>query len=140
MKKLHFAALVFASSIPAYAYANTPPEAAPAAPTGAAQSTAPTGAAQSTAPAESATSAPATSATAAPTSIEQIVSTDFPTYDADKSGELNKSEFSSWMVAAKAQSGATAPDKTWLTDAFAKADADKSKTVSAVELTKFLSA
>jgi hypothetical protein len=131
MKMLHFAALLCASTIPAFANASAPPE-APAAPMGAAQST------QSTPPAETTTPAPA--AAPAPTSIEQIVSTDFPTYDADKSGDLNKSEFSAWMVAAKAQSGAAAPDKQWLTDAFAKADADKSKTVSAAELTTFLSA
>jgi hypothetical protein len=133
MNKLHFAALLIASSFPALAptlaYANTPPEAAPAVPTSAAGSTSPAEA-----------SAPAPAAPTPPASIEQIVSTDFPLYDADKSGELNRSEFSAWMVAAKAQSGAAAPDKKWLSDAFAKADVDKSTTVSAVELTSFLSA
>ena len=73
-------------------------------------------------------------------SIEQVVATDFPVYDADKSGDLNKAEFDKWIVAVKTASGATAPDAAWLTDAFAKADGDKSKSVSAAELTSFLSA
>ncbi|MFM9852712.1 MAG: EF-hand domain-containing protein [Sphingomonadaceae bacterium] len=119
MNKLHFAALVIASSLPAIGMANTPPVTSPA----------------------DATAASTPSTTSAPHArIEQIVSTDFPTYDADKSGELNKSEFTAWMVAAKSQSGAAVPDKQWLTDAFTKADTDNNKSVSAAELTSFLSA
>ena len=75
--------------------------------------------------------------------VAAIVSTEFPTYDADKSGDLNATEFASWMDALKKASDpsfdATKPDsKAWVDQAFAAADADKSKAVSQAELTSFL--
>lgn len=75
--------------------------------------------------------------------VAAIVSTEFPTYDADKSGDLSATEFASWMDALKKASDptfdATKPDsKAWVDQAFAAADADKSKAVSKDELTHFL--
>jgi hypothetical protein len=125
MNKLHFAAAL-ACALPALAQASTPP-APPVTPVAAS----PTDAAP---PTDTAAPAPA-----APPSIAQIVANDFPTYDVDKSGELNKAEFSTWIMAAKKQSGAEAPNKNWLSKAFAKADNDKNNMVSANELTTFLS-
>ena len=76
--------------------------------------------------------------------IAQVVNTEFPTYDKDKSGTLNQSEFGAWMIALKEKSDpSTKPDspatKTWVSQAFASADKDKSKSVSKAELTGFLS-
>jgi hypothetical protein len=110
MKKLHFAALLCALSAPAIAQ-DAPPPAPPSAPE------------------------PSPPASA----VADAVAADFPKYDKDKSGELSKAEFSAWISEAKSQAGGKAPDKQALGDAFMKADADKSKTVSAAELTSFLS-
>lgn len=100
----------------------------------------------STPPADSATTAqPAPSAAPATTTqIAQIVEQEFPTYDGDKNGELNEGEFAAWM---KKLRSATEPGidteseavKTWVGQAFAAADADKSTGVNKTELTGFLS-
>ena len=76
--------------------------------------------------------------------IAQVVDTQFPTYDKDGDGKLNKAEFAQWMVALKSQTDpstkAEAPaTKKWVGSAFAQADTDKDKTVSKTELTGFLS-
>ncbi len=93
-----------------------------------------------TAPAE-----PAAAGTAAtPTQIAQIVEKEFPTYDADANGDLNDMEFAAWMKKLRA---ATEPSvdpesaevKTWIGQAFAAADGDKSGAVNKTELTGFLS-
>lgn len=91
-----------------------------------------------------ATAAPAADARAA--TVATIVETEFPTYDADKSGDLNQPEFSKWVLAlhakAEASQAATAMDEkakvTWAKNAFATADVDKSKKVSKAELNTFL--
>lgn len=92
-----------------------------------------------------ATTQPApSSAPATATQIAQIVEKEFPTYDGDKNGELNESEFAAWM---KKLRSATEPGidteseavKTWVGQAFAAADADKSTGVNKTELTGFLS-
>jgi hypothetical protein len=75
--------------------------------------------------------------------IAQVVSTEFPSYDKDKSGTLNESEFGAWMVALKEKSDpSTKPDspatKAWVDKAFASADKDKNKSLSKAELTSFL--
>jgi len=75
--------------------------------------------------------------------IAQVVNTEFPTYDKDKSGTLNQSEFGAWMIALKEKSDpSTKPDspatKAWVSQAFASADKDKSKSLSKAELTGFL--
>ena len=76
--------------------------------------------------------------------IAQVVDTQFPTYDKDGDGKLNRAEFGQWMVALKSQTDpstkADAPaTKKWIGTAFAQADTDKDKTVSKTELTGFLS-
>lgn len=97
------------------------------------------------APADNATTQPAPSGTAAtPAQIAQIVNTEFPTYDADKNGDLNQAEFAAWMKKLRT---ATEPSvdpeseqvKTWIGQAWTAADADKSGAVSKDELTAFLS-
>ncbi len=118
MKKLHFAVLVCALSTPAMAQMSEPtPPAPPSAP--------------------AADAPPPAAAPAA--SLADTISADFPKYDTDKSGELSKAEFSTWISEARSASGGTTPDKEALSEAFVKADADKNKTVSAAELTSFLS-
>lgn len=86
-----------------------------------------------------ATAQPATGAT----QIAQVVDTEFPSYDKDGNGGLNKAEFASWMVALKTASdpATKATDqatKTWVGTAFAQADKDKSAAVSKAEVTAFL--
>ena len=141
-----------AVSFPALAQ-TTPPAADPAAPTTAAQ---PAPATDATMPTETtpapapATEAPATTeaapagTAATPTQIAQIVDKEFATYDADANGDLNDAEFASWMKKLRA---ATEPSvdtesaevKTWIGQAFAAADGDKSGAVNKTELTGFLS-
>lgn len=125
MKKLLFAALFSASFVPAVALAGPTPASKQAT-------------AQAT-PTPEPAAAPAAQA-APPTSLDQMVAADFPKFDVDKSGELSNTEFDTWMIAAKKQSGAAVPDGEWLSKAFTKADSDQNKTVSANELTAFLSA
>jgi hypothetical protein len=100
------------------------------------------------APTASARTAAATPTAGAPAAgaaqIAQVVNTEFPSYDKDANGALNKVEFGSWMVALKTASDpatkATDPaTQTWVGNAFASADVDKSAAVSKDELTKFLS-
>ncbi|MCI1141594.1 EF-hand domain-containing protein [Sphingomonas sp. WKB10] len=93
-----------------------------------------------TAAAQTATTQPATGAD----QVASVVETEFPTYDANKDGKLEKAEFASWMVKLKQASDpkATATDaktKSWVNSAFAQADKDKSKSVSKPELIGFLS-
>jgi hypothetical protein len=97
-----------------------------------------------TAPAQADTAAqPATTAQAAPaTDVASVVQAEFSTYDTDKSGDLNKEEFSKWVIALKTQAEGDKANpaelKKWATTAFAQADTDKSKAVSETELTTFL--
>jgi hypothetical protein len=115
------------------------PEATQAAPVDAAAATT-----QPTPAAPTAEAAPAADARAA--SIAKLVEAEFPSYDADKTGDLNQAEFSKWVLAlhAKAEEAqaATAMDEkakaTWAKNAFATADADKSKKISKTELQTFL--
>jgi hypothetical protein len=120
MKKLRFAACILALSIPvSTTMAQNAPPAAPPAPD---------------APPPTAAEAPSPAA-----ALEEKITADFPKYDKDNSGELNKSEFSTWISEAKTSAGGEAPDKKSLGDAFLKADTDSNKTVSAKELASFLS-
>lgn len=78
------------------------------------------------------------------TQIAQIVEAEFPKYDKDGKGQLTEKQFGDWMVALRSASepGVTAdkPEvKSWVKQAFAQADKDKSKAVSKAELTSFLS-
>ena len=92
--------------------------------------------------------APAQQQPASPAeSVASIVDSEFPAYDANSDGQLDKAEFSRWMVALKDQemkaTGKTltpAEVTTWANGAFTTADADKSITVSKPELISYLSA
>lgn len=113
------------------------PQATPQDSTTAAQQVAPDQTAQ---PTQQATAEPAVTGAA---QIAQVVSTEFPSYDKDKSGTLNEKEFGTWMVALKEKSDpSTKPDspatKAWVDQAFASADKDKSKSLTKAELTGFL--
>jgi len=113
---------------------------APAAPQDAQATAQPAPATPAAAPAQQAAAAPVSGAA----QIAQVVNTEFPTYDTDKNGTLNETEFGAWMVALKAKSDpSTKADspatKTWVDQAFASADKDKNKVLSKSELTGFLS-
>jgi outer membrane biosynthesis protein TonB len=107
------------------------------------------------APAEPMTAAPMDPATqAAPTApapepkevtVQKLVDAEFPTYDANKNGDLDQAEFSKWVLALqgaasdpKAAAMDDAAKAKWAKAAFASADADKSKKVSKDEMNKFL--
>ena len=86
----------------------------------------------SEAPAQTAPASPAPSSSAAatPAQIAQIVETEFPTYDGDKSGDLIAAEFGAWMKKLRtAQDPAVDPEsadvKSWIDQAYGAADADK---------------
>lgn len=100
----------------------------------------------SEAPAQTAPASPAPSSSAAatPAQIAQIVETEFPTYDGDKSGDLIAAEFGAWMKKLRtAQDPAVDPEsadvKSWIDQAYGAADADKSGSVTKEELVAFLS-
>lgn len=78
--------------------------------------------------------------------VASIVNSEFPAYDANHDGQLDKAEFSRWMVALKDQemkvTGKTlAPAEVtaWANGAFATADTDKSSSISKPELIGYLS-
>lgn len=82
---------------------------------------------------------------AASDQITAIVEAEFPTYDADKSGQLEQAEFGAWIAALKAQEAkatgkvmADAEVQTYAAGAFVAADADKSAAVTKAELVTFL--
>ncbi|WP_313808601.1 EF-hand domain-containing protein [Sphingobium sp.] len=85
---------------------------------------------------------PATSGDA----IASIVETEFPAYDQNHDGQLDKAEFSRWMVTLKDQemkaTGKALPPAevtAWADGAFVTADADKSAAISKPELISYLS-
>lgn len=76
--------------------------------------------------------------------VASVVQTEFPTYDANQDGKLEKAEFASWMVKLKQASdpkasAESASTRKWVNAAFAQADTDKSQSVSQPELIGFLS-
>jgi hypothetical protein len=144
MLRLIAAATTLAIITPAMAQDTSAPPPPPQEMPAPAPSSAPTGPAQSAPPGDPA-------AAAAPKSkeetIKEVVSAEFPTYDADKSGDLNKDEFGKWVTTLREQTMAQqgkpatmtdAEKASWVKNAFAKADADKSKKVSQAELETFL--
>lgn len=78
--------------------------------------------------------------------VTQIIETEFPNYDVDKSGDLSQPEFTAWVLAlhnkAEDEQAASKLDATskakWAKDAFATADVDKSKKVTKMEMSSFL--
>ena len=145
MMKYAFLAGAMMASAPVFAQEATAPGQTSPAPAQAAPATAadPTQAAQpATDPAATTPAQGQVQATG--DQIAQVVDTQFPTYDKDGDGKLNRAEFGQWMVALKSQTDpstkADAPaTRKWIGTAFAQADTDKDKTVSKTELTGFLS-
>jgi hypothetical protein len=154
MKRILLASAVLMST-PAFAQDAAPAQttapvtqAAPAAPatTPADPSVAATQAAPATQPDPATQTAQTTAEAGQPasgTQIAQIVEAEFPKYDKDGKGQLTEKQFGEWMVALRSASepGVTAdkPEvKSWIKQAFAQADKDKSKAVSKAELTSFL--
>lgn len=154
MKRILLASAVLMST-PAFAQDAAPAQttapatqAAPAAPatTPADPSVAATQAAPATQPDPTTQTAQTTAEAGQPasgTQIAQIVEAEFPKYDKDGKGQLTEKQFGEWMVALRSASepGVTAdkPEvKSWIKQAFAQADKDKSKAVSKAELTSFL--
>ena len=79
--------------------------------------------------------------------VAKLVESEFPSYDADKNGELSQPEFTNWVMAlhSKAEDAGAMAKKMdiaaktkWANDAFASADADKSKKISKTEMSQFL--
>ena len=95
-------------------------------------------------PAADATQSAAAEPAAGADQVATVVQTEFPTYDANKDGKLEKTEFASWMVKLKQASdpkatATSAETKSWVNAAFAQADKDKSQSVTQPELVGFLS-
>lgn len=130
------------------ATSETAPATDDAAPASTAEPAAPATAQTSPAPAQPATAAaqPAPAETAVATSVDQVaqaVDRDWATYDKNGDSALDKTEFTTWMVtlrkAAEPAFVETSPEaKTWETQAFAAADADKSASINKQELTTFM--
>jgi hypothetical protein len=103
---------------------------------------------QSTVPVDATTATDAAQTAATPPAgadqVATVVQTEFPTYDANKDGKLERVEFASWMVKLKQASdpkasAESASTRKWVSAAFAQADTDKSQSVSQPELIGFLS-
>lgn len=140
MKSVLFALSAIALASPAFAQMSGP---APSMPPSSSSSTLPKPAempASSAAPAQDSAAPTA----GAPSDPKAIIATEFPTYDKDSSGALNRAEFDSWLVALKEKSGdakmSDGDKSAWLKKAFTTADKDKDKGVSLAELTEYLTA
>jgi Ca2+-binding EF-hand superfamily protein len=79
-------------------------------------------------------------------SVASIVDSEFPAYDANSDSQLDKAEFSRWMIALKNQEMKSSGQKlaaidvtAWADGAFTTADTDKSGAVSKAELITYLS-
>ncbi len=75
--------------------------------------------------------------------VAKLVDAEFPAYDANKNGDLDQPEFAKWVLALHEAGGTAkqadaATKAKWAKDAFAAADADKSKKISKAEMSKFL--
>jgi hypothetical protein len=78
------------------------------------------------------------STTASSDPIAATVSADWAKYDANSNKNLNRTEFNKWIGDLQAAADKKAPTRAYLSNAFRKADSDKSGTVSQDELTAFL--
>ncbi|CAA9494789.1 MAG: hypothetical protein AVDCRST_MAG09-337 [uncultured Sphingomonas sp.] len=78
------------------------------------------------------------STTASSDPIAATVSADWAKYDANSNKNLNRAEFNKWIGDLQAAAEKKAPTRAYLSNAFRKADGDKSGTVSQDELTAFL--
>jgi hypothetical protein len=106
------------------------------APTTAADAQATTSTTQSTTTAQA---APAPTPAADP---KAVLAQQFPTYDKDGNGTLSQTEFAAWLgemkTAQNTEKLTPAQISKWANDSFAKADKDKSKSVTVAELQGFL--
>lgn len=136
--------LAGAMTVAVPALAQTAPQTA--APRGDAATTsgAPAGALQDVPETGATTEAAPATQPATPTQIAQLVDQEFPKYAAG--GEtLTQAQFGAWMTELRSASEpsvtAESPEmKSWVGQAFAQADTDKSKSVSRTELKQFLTA
>lgn len=80
--------------------------------------------------------------------VQQLVSTEFPKFDTDKSGDLSEAEFTKWVMdlRSKAEEGDPNAPKAdavakaqWAKNAFAKADSNKDQKADQSEMTVFFS-
>ncbi len=101
--------------------------------------------AQATTSTTQATTTATAQATPAPTPAadpKAVLAQQFPTYDKDGNGSLSQTEFASWLGEMKTaqNSEKLTPEQIskWANDSFAKADKDKSKSVTVAELQGFL--
>ena len=78
------------------------------------------------------------STTATGDPIAATVSADWAKYDANSNKNLNRAEFNKWIGDLQVAADKKAPTRAYLSNAFRKADGDKSGTVSQDELTAFL--
>lgn len=114
---------------------------------------APTAAPAQTAPAAQTPAAQTPAAQAAPADataqVQQLVKTELPKYDADKSGALSEKEFTAWVMELRTKAEAGDPnapkaDATakaeWAKAAFAKADANKDQKADSGEVAAFFAA
>lgn len=96
---------------------------------------------QPEAPAPAAPKAPAAPATA--NAPDQIVEREFASYDIDKSGQLDATEFTAWVTKLRkpaADGSAPADSQNWSAGLFTRADVDKNQLVSKTEMTTLLTA
>jgi hypothetical protein len=139
MKTLLIAVSALALSAPAMAQMEP---ATPGAST--TQPTTPTMPSTQTPPTDPASPGAATAPTTVttPSDPKALIASEFPTYDKNADGNLDKSEFASWMGALKAKTGAKPMSASemskWTDGAFMTADTDKSKSVTLAELQHYL--
>lgn len=139
LKFIAVASATLLAATPVLAQTATPPAEPAPAPTEAA-------------PAQPAPAAPAQDAAqpaqAAPSTdqVQQIVAAEFPTYDTDKSGDLNETEFQTWVVALRDKDPAAAAKPLddagkakFAKEIFAKADTNKDKKIAEAEMVAFFS-
>lgn len=142
MNKFLIAVGAVALATPVMAQMSSPPSSGAATPPAGSSSstTAPSSGSMSQTDPGASSAAPAST----PSDPKAIIASEFPTYDKDSSGGLNKAEFDTWLSALKDKSGGTPmaeKDKTsWLKTAWTTADKDKDKSVSLAELTDYLTA
>lgn len=140
MKTLLIAVSAMALSTPALAQM----EPAPATPPASTTAPATTAPAPATPPAATAPAPAPAAPAAAPSDPKTLIASEFPSYDKDGNGTLDKTEFAAWMTALKAKTD-TKPTPAaelakWTDGAFATADKDKSKSLTLAELQTYLTA
>ncbi len=150
LRILTASSLLALAATPAMAQQADPMQPSPSPETSATTQTAPVGPSAEpamTAPAEPAAQAAPSAPAPEPkeVTVQKLVDAEFPTYDANSNGDLDQAEFSKWVLALHNASGdpkAAAMDDAakgkWAKDAFASADADKSKKISKLEMNTFL--